>query len=266
MFTNSVKIFFLSTFLGLWIFISFIENASAQLPPRINSSFGAEFVLIPAGKFVMGPGEAFLGPVPDGLVRRSVSIKKPFYMSLTEITQLQWFNLTGIKPAYRKGENNPVENVSYKDATEALEKLNAREGRGLFRLPTEAEWEYAARAGTSSNYFFGDSPEQLKDYAWYDEDLATGGPHPVRQKKPNPFGLFDVYGNVYEWTSDTYDYGQSKEKSVENFESLLDESMMVIKGGCYTNQKEDLQSASRFMELPLTRSMLVGLRLVYVPD
>jgi formylglycine-generating enzyme required for sulfatase activity len=261
-----MKVFW-SAFIAAWLLLGASgESLGQALPKTYTNSLGLEFTLIPSGKFTMGPGPAFLGPPPEGLKRREVTIKKPFYMSITEINQSQWFALTGKKPSYRKGDKNPVENVTYHDAVLALEELSRKEGRGEYRLPTEAEWEYAARAGTSGNYFFGDSSDPLKSYAWFGENLSTGGHHPVASKAPSPFGLFDIYGNVYEWTSDIYDESGASKAPAEKTKDLPLGSMMVIKGGCYSNLAEDMQSASRFMELPETRSMFIGVRVVLVPE
>jgi formylglycine-generating enzyme required for sulfatase activity len=255
--TNSLKSFYLAVLLLAAACFAAPGDLLAQAgSQRFTNSLGIEFTLIPAGSFVMGPGPGFLGFPPDGVRTREVRIRKPFYLGVTEVTQLQWMAQEGANPAYRQGKKNPVENVSYGQALEFIGRLNAREGRTGYRLPSEAEWEYAARAGSALNYFFGDSPELLSDYAWYNEDIAGGSHRPAGGKAPNPFGLFDILGNVYEWTTDPFDDGSGSDPG----------GLMVIKGGCFSNSAEDLQSASRFMEERETRSMLVGLRLVYEPE
>ncbi|MDR2339890.1 MAG: formylglycine-generating enzyme family protein [Deltaproteobacteria bacterium] len=231
--------------------------AAQELPPRFTNSLGMEFVLVPQGSYTMGPGPAFLGGAPDGSRTRKVSIRNPFYIGVTEVTQQEWQELTGRNPSYRRDRGNPVESVSFDDAKGFVKLLNDLTGGKEYRLPTEAEWEYAARGGSGSNYFFGDTPGKLHDYAWYDGDMASGSHHPVAQKKPNPYGLYDMYGNVFEWTTDLFDDGARG--GARNPQAG---GMMVIRGGCFGSKAEDLQSASRFMELPATKSTLIGLRVV----
>jgi len=168
----------------------------------ITNTIGMEFVLIPAGKFDMGsPSDEEDRWSAEGPVHH-VNIGKAFYMGRYEVTQKQWRAIMGDNPSYFKGDNLPVEQVSWYDAQEFIRKLNEKESTDKYRLPSEAEWEYACRAGTITKYSFGDSESNLGDYAWYDDnsDLKT---HPVGQKKPNPWGLYDLYGNVREWVQDT---------------------------------------------------------------
>ncbi|MDR2197977.1 MAG: formylglycine-generating enzyme family protein [Deltaproteobacteria bacterium] len=245
--------------------LSRADDAAAVAPGgSFVNGLGMIFVRVPAGSFVMGPGPAHLGGAPEGPGPRKIEMRKPFYLGATEVTQERWSAVMGSNPSYRRRSGHPVENVSYLDVLEFARRLNLSEGGG-YRLPTEAEWEYAARAGSETNYFFGDSPEDLPKYAWYDENIASGGHHPAAGKSANPFGLFDVYGNVYEWTMDPYpdparDLGAKDGAPADERDGS---GLMVIKGGCYANAAEDVQSASRFMELSRTRSMLVGFRLVF---
>ena len=109
----------------------------------------------------------------------------------------------GDNPSRFKGDTMPVEHVSWEDAQKFIERLNAKEGGPKYRLPTEAEWEYAARAGTTTAYSFGANASQLGEYAWFSEN-SVSTMHPVGQKKPNPWGLYDMHGNVWEWVHDWY--------------------------------------------------------------
>jgi len=151
------------------------------------------FVLIPAGSFMMGDadGESCDKPV------HQVRITKPFYLGKYEVTQEQWQAIMGTNPSDFKGAKNPVENVNWNDCHAFLTKLNekvANTGK-KFVLPTEAQWEYACRAGTTTQYSYGDSAEELGDYAW-SRSNAGRTTHPVGQKKPNAWGLYDMHGNV----------------------------------------------------------------------
>jgi formylglycine-generating enzyme required for sulfatase activity len=172
----------------------------AQSTPEQNltNSMGMEFVLIPAGTFKMGSdtGDQDERPV------HQVTISKAFYMGKYEVTQGQWQTVMGTNPSASPGDaNRPVEQVSWNEAQTFLSKLNAMEGVQLYRLPTEAEWEYAARAGSTTIYGFGNDPKQLGEYAWYRSNSGHRT-HPVGQKRPNAWGLYDVLGNVWEWVQD----------------------------------------------------------------
>ncbi len=163
-----------------------------------------ELVVIPAGSFIMGAdldASPLFTPVPNELPQRRVTINS-FAMGKYEVTQAQWFEVTGERPSEFIGDDLPVETVSWKDIHGFIEKLNAMTGQ-TYRLPTEAEWEYAARAGSKAQFTFGDDVEELGQYAWY-LDNSEDSTHPVGQKLPNAFGLYDVHGNVWEWTADCY--------------------------------------------------------------
>ena len=191
---------------------NFNENAlhassSITVNSKTRNLTGMEFVLIPAGEFEMGsPSREKRRKLWESPVHR-VTIKKPFYLGIYPVTQEQWNKVMGSNPSYFKGEKHPVETISWEDAQVFLRKLNAIENTGEkcsgYRLPTEAEWEHAARAGSTGSYFFGDDESKLKEYAWF---LGNSGleTHPVGLKKPNPWGLYDIYGNVGEWVQDEY--------------------------------------------------------------
>jgi formylglycine-generating enzyme required for sulfatase activity len=158
---------------------------------------GAKFILIPAGTFTIETtSKAY-----------QVTISKPFYMQTTELTQGQWRKVMGNNPSYFSscGDDCPVESVSWNDVQDFISKLNIMEGTDKYRLPTEAEWEYAARSGGKRETFSGtNSTSELGNYAWYTDNTPHRGTNPVGQKKPNELGLYDMTGNVSEWCQDWY--------------------------------------------------------------
>ncbi len=161
---------------------------------RWTNSIGIDFVRIPSGAFSMGSGSR--GAESHERPPHEVTIGRPFYMATTEVTQAQWMAVIGSNPSRFQGNDRPVERVSWNDAKEFIRRLNAREGGTRYRLPTEAEWEYACRAGTT-----GDRHGDLASVAWY-APTSRGMTSPVAQKQPNAWGLFDMLGNVYEWCED----------------------------------------------------------------
>ena len=190
-----------------YIDIRLAERQTAVTPPPTDRTFtntiGMKFVLIPKGTFMMGSPSNESGRDSDEK-QHKVTLTKGFYMGTTEVTQAQWKAIMGDDPSYFKGDDNPVEIVSWNDAQEFIKKLNRKDGTNKYRLPTEAEWEYACRAGSKTKFCFGDSDSRLGDYAWYSNN-SSSKTHSVAQKKPNAWGLYDMHGNVYEWCGDWYD-------------------------------------------------------------
>jgi len=191
------------------------EAGAATLAPTGSESAGRpalavdvgggvtmEFVLVPAGRLVAAQDDA----VPGGEPAKSVEIAKPFYLARHEVTQEQWQAVMGTNPSEFKGPKNPVENVSWNDCRDFLAKLNARTSGPGFFLPSESQWEYACRAGSTTRWCCGDDASALRDYAW-DSSNANGKTHPVGQKKPNAWGLYDMHGNVWEWCDDAFAAG-----------------------------------------------------------
>lgn len=158
-----------------------------------------EFVLIPAGSFTLGQANSREDEQP--LTR--VTISRPFHLGKFEVTQKQWQAVMGANPSFYQGENRPVEQVSWNDCQAFVAKLNETITGFAFRLPTEAEWEYACRAGTTTEYSHGDGTANLAEYAWFTGN-AQRTTHPVGELKPNPWGLHDIHGNVWEWVQDWY--------------------------------------------------------------
>ena len=163
---------------------------------------GMAFVEIPAGKFMMGSPEGV--GYSDEHPQHEVVIPKPFFMGICQVTQGEWQKVMGSNPSHFTGDPRlPVESVSWNDCQKFIEKLNALNPEYEYSLPSEEQWEYACRAGSTTKYFFGDEPDMLGEYAWFWENSGSKT-HPVGQKKPNPWGLFDILGNVWEWCKDQY--------------------------------------------------------------
>ena len=189
----------------------FFKNLSSQgqnpvLLPS-SGSINMKFIKIPAGEFMMGSSKREKGLFSNESPVHKIIIRKPFLLGKYPVTQKDWKVVMGSNPSALKGDDLPVELISWYDAQKFIEKLNQMEGTDIYRLPSEAEWEYACRAGTTTRYSFGDNESELGDYAWYWGNSGVcylsdllgffRGPviHPVGQKKPNPWGLYDMYGN-----------------------------------------------------------------------
>ena len=166
--------------------------------PRFPDDF--KWVDISRGTFIMGNSNGRSNEKPA----HQVTISKGFQILRFEVTQAQWEAVIGSNPSYYLGNNNPVEVVSWNDCQSFISSLNKLDSNYTYRLPTEAEWEYCCRAGSDTNYSFGDDEEQLGDYAWYGYN-SKGKTHQVGQKLPNAWGLYDMHGNVQEWCQDWYD-------------------------------------------------------------
>lgn len=231
--------------------------AAAALPETWTNTLEMAFVLIPAGAFDMGSdhGDADEQPV------RPVTIDKPFYLGRFEVTQAQWFAVMETDPSQFTDEpNRPVEGVSWNDARDFIAKLNAMEAGTTYRLPTEAEWEYAARAGSATAYAFGDDPAELDAYAWY-ADNAGNITHPVGEKQPNAWGLHAMHGGVWEWVQNLYGPYPSSEADT-GAPAPPPGNRRVIRGGSWLSPAEDCRAASRSHAHPAFRGAHVGLRLV----
>ncbi|MDR3358276.1 MAG: formylglycine-generating enzyme family protein [Desulfovibrio sp.] len=242
------------------------KPAAGTEPPKTRvNSIDMEFVLIPAGSFTMGePG--VLGASP----RHQVTLSRPFYLGRHEVTQAQWTAVMGNNPSRFKGRDNPVERVSWKDTQEFIKRLNQKEGHNRYRLPTEAEWEYAARGGTDAMFFFMKRPEtreeaerQLDAYAWFKTNSGETT-HPVGRKKPNPYGLYDMYGNVLEWVRDRYmDYPSA---AMTDPKGPSSGSNRVLRGGSWGGDAGSCRSAYRVHDSPDARDDSSGFRLALSPE
>jgi formylglycine-generating enzyme required for sulfatase activity len=215
-----------------------------------------EFVLIDAGTFQMGAAD---GWELERLVH-SVCISLPFYLGKYPVTQAQWATVMGNNPSAFKGHPDwPVESVSWEHVQGFIQKLNARGNDEYYRLPTEAEWEYACRAGSTTVYCFGDDSSQLGEYAWYREN-AGGQPHPVGLLKPNAWGLYDMHGNVWEWVQDWY--GPYVAEAVPNPPGASSGVDRVNRGGSWVFDDRFCRSAARGHVTPDHCAYDLGFRLL----
>ncbi len=215
-----------------------------------------EFVWIPPGEYMRG-GRLSPKEAAKKYERRAswyerehplheVRLTEGFWMAKTPVTQAQYERMTGENPSFFVGENRPVERVSWDDAVGFAEKLSER-GEGTFRLPTEAEWEYACRAGTETQFYFGDDAEQLGDYAWYSGN-SDNETHPVASKEPNDWGLYDMHGNVWEWCADWF--GDYPSEPVTDPTGPDTGVRRVVRGGSWSNSPRYCRSASRYGDMP----------------
>jgi formylglycine-generating enzyme required for sulfatase activity len=224
--------------------------------------------LIPPGEFLMGSPESEPGRFDDE-TQHLVKITKPFYLSAYEVTQQQYETVMGKTPSYfsalGKGKDRvsgdtsqlPVEQVSWNDAVAFCGKLSDEEGVE-YRLPTEAEWEYACRAGATTAYSFGDDARQLPQYAWQSGN-SNNTTHPVGGLKPNAWGLFDMHGNVWEWCQDWRD--DYDLQVVSDPTGPASGQYRVLRGGSFSTPPGFVPAANRYSIRPDTRDPVIGFRL-----
>ena len=240
---------------------------------EITNSIGMKLVLIPKGHFMMGsPGG---GECPDDdETLHEVTISKDFYLGVHEVTQAQYEKVMGTNPSYFQGDeikgsssNHPVERVWWEDAVEFCKKLSdlpeEKAAGRVYRLPTEAQWEYACRAGSKTAYSFGESSKSLGDFAWFYEN-SNDQTHPVGQKKANAWGLYDMHGNVWEWCRDWY--GDYPKGAVSDPSGPREGSDRVYRGGSWNDDAANCQSAFRFRIYPSYRCYNLGFRVALSPS
>jgi len=264
---------FFSVVLVLFYLLALLHPAKAQAPKEITNSIGMKLVLIPKGTFMMGSPASEKGRQKDE-TQHEVTISKDYYLGVTEVTQGQYESVMGTNPSFFQGDkirgsssNHPVEYVSWKDAVEFCKKLSElpeemTDGR-VYRLPTEAEREYACRAGSKSAYSFGESSESLGDYAWFKEN-SNGQTHPVGEKKANAWGLYDMHGNVFEWCSNPY-YKYPK-SAISDSTDPIEPSFRMDRGGSWGYGAAYCRSASRYLVIPESRDSSLGFRVALSPS
>jgi formylglycine-generating enzyme required for sulfatase activity len=244
-----------------------MKQGPAQTPKTIKTESGVEMIIIPAGSFMMGDKQGAV----DVQALHKVTVSS-FCIDKYEVTQEQYEDLIGNNPAKYEGPKLPIEQVRW---TQAARYCNARSAKenlkpcydetkwtcdfdaNGYRLPTEAEWEYACRAGSTASYFFGNDVKVLDSFAWFKGNSGKKT-HLVGGKNPNPWGLYDMHGNVTEWCNDWYDpqyYSTSPEKDPRGPDNG---TKRVLRGGSWANPPEKCTSAIRISDTPILSDVCLG--------
>ncbi len=283
-------LFFAFTAAGAFL-ATFLFPSHPLQAQSMTNKLGMQFVLIPSGSFVMGSPKSEPGRQWNEKQHRVV-ISKNFYMQETEVTQGQWEKLVGFNPSSfsKLGKNFPVDTVSWNEAVEFINLLNKFEGTDKYRLPTEAEWEYACRAGSRTAYYSGpvtvnefncNTPEpSLLDSAWYCYNSGSPEaavaldfkPHPVKAKKPNKWGLYDMHGNVQEWVLDSCKWRDFWRAKVGVVTTTYEDNVVdplnttgkhrIIRGGGWYQTGKYQRAAYRSYYKPGVRRNSLGFRIV----
>ena len=243
-------------------------DATIQAAPwdGVQEVKGVTFKMIPVkgGTFTMGSPNTEMGRGTNEGPQHEVTISRDYYIGETQVTQALWIAVMGVNPSSHKGNQDlPVETVTWNDCQQFIAKLNEMTGK-KFRLPTEAEWEYAARGGIlSKGYMFPgcSSPQEggkPKEFIWYTSN-SDGTTQPVAQKLPNELGIYDMGGNVFEWVSDFYK-AYSSEPAIDPT-GPASGSMHVYRGGAYNRPVNECRCAYRYMGVQTFKAGHVGLRL-----
>jgi formylglycine-generating enzyme required for sulfatase activity len=252
------------------------EKPAAAGEKAITNSIGIELLLIRPGEFLMGSPDSDKDAHGHERPRHQVRITKAFYLGKYPVTQGQYQRLMGKNPSWfsksgkGKGKTGkedtsqaPVENVSWNDAVEFCKRLSEKEKRE-YRLPTEAQWEYACRAGSQTRWCFGDEKAGLGEYGWF-EGNSGRRTHPVGQKKPNAWGLYDMHGNVWEWCRDWWGKDYYPKSPADDPPGPQAGARRVLRGGCWYIHAAHCRSAERFSFPPEIRGNCQGLRVSLAP-
>lgn len=270
---------------SLWLHLVLLAAGSSilcpdgcqNIPPPSEATFAdIDFVWIVPGTFTMGSPKS-----PEELVdiygdriyyfesevpQHEVTLTGGFWMGKFEVTQGQWKAVMGVDPPYYRGDDYPVEGVTWFQCIEFIDELNTM-GEGTFRLPTEAEWEYACRAGTTTDFYFGDNPDDLDTYCWYYANSPDYQPEAVGTKPPNPWGLYDMHGNVWEWCQDWYGREYYAESPQTDPMGPEEGDFKVRRGGSSSaRSKSFCRSPFRYWNRPDGVATTVGMRVVRNPD
>jgi len=243
-------------------------GSRAKAGDVVANSIGMKLVYISSGEFVMGSPANEQGRHSDEGPQHKVKISMGFWMGVTEVTQKQYQAVMGTNPSFFKGDNLPVSGLNWNDAVEFCRKLSQKEG-GTYRLPTEAEWEYSCRAGTTTPFYFGETIST--DQANYDGNYAYGNGRkgvvrreltPVGSFQANAFGLYDMHGNVFEWCQDRFGKSYYSNSPEVDPQGPSFGEYRVIRGGSWSTEPWFCRSAMRFADRPDERRLGGGLRVV----
>ena len=253
---------------ALALFLSFCNSQNKDVKEYAEPVTGMKFVLIDSGRFFMGTPDNEEGQ-RKGDFYHEVEISKPFYMGVYEVTQGQWKKVMGDNPSHFKdlGDDYPVESITWYQANQFIDSLNKYNPGEKFRLPTEAEWEYACRAGTKTPFSTGENitADQANycgrfPYKNYPAGIDREHPTPVGSFQPNPWGLYDMHGNVWEWCSDWFcDYPK---KFVVDPVGNCETELKVIRGGSWYFNAESARSGRRYTHNPHDKGFSLGFRVV----
>ena len=237
---------------------SSVSFGSNEISITVKNGISIDMVKVEAGTFMMGATSEMKNSDKYEKPVHQVTLTHDYYMGKYEVTQALWQAVMGSNPSISKGDNLPVEKVSWDDSQKFISKLNSMTGR-KFRLPTEAEWEYAARGGKKSCGYQYSGSSTISDVAWYDGNSGNKT-HPVGTKQANELGIFDMSGNVYEWCQDRY--GSYVSLSQTNPTGAVSGSYRVCRGGSWHGNAICCRSSYRSNETPDSRYIILGLRLV----
>ncbi|MCF7854617.1 MAG: formylglycine-generating enzyme family protein [Candidatus Pacebacteria bacterium] len=236
-----------------------VVSEQRKLPIEVANSLGIHFRLIPQGAFLMGSPDDEKGRW-KGENQHVRTIRQPFYLAVTEVTNAQWEALMPTNPSRFSGAQRPVEEVTWNDCKEFIAALCEHEGvpRWAYRLPTEGEWEYACRAGTRTPYYFGETPQRMEMFECYAENSGDRTA-PVASFRPNAWGLYDMLGNVWEWCQDVFRAYPDSPVGVN-----LAGEWRSVRGGNWWIYPEDCRAASRSRLTPTSHGNMLGFRLLRV--
>ena len=240
------------------------EGLPKELSVDLGKGIKLEMVLVPAGEFMMGSPDSDKSGRGDERPQHRVRITKPFWLGKYLVTQEQWQAVIGNNPSEFKGPKNPVDSVGWEDCRDFLKTLNEKFANTpvKFSLPTEAQWEYACRAGSKSRYYYGDEDAKLAEFAWFN-DNSEEKTHPVGQKKPNAWGLYDMHGNLFQWCADWYDGDYYKSSPASDPCGPSSGSLHVDRGGCWNSLARGCCSAFRHTNSPRA-DHFIGLRVMVI--
>ena len=239
-----------------------VLRKTVVLPGGVN----LELAWCPPGRFVMGDAQSEYDAEKPA---HEVRLTKGFWMGVTPVTQAQWEAVLGNNPSYFKGPQLPVEQVSWEDAVEYCDRLSelleAKESGWRYRLPTEAEWEYACRAGTTTVYHSGDGEAALREVGWFAGNSGDST-RPVGELVANAWGLYDLHGNVWEWCEDWYSFTAYQRGDCTDPSGPSSGSVRVDRGGSWYYSAEYCRAANRYGDTPTSTSSNLGVRLARVPS